>query len=105
MTELESGIQNAIRDYLRWQGWYVVKIHQSLGSFKGIADLYALKDSRSLWLEIKTPRGKQSEHQAAFGCAILAHGGEYAVVRSVEDMERYLREHVVIREIEREAKR
>ena len=31
MTELESGIQNAIRDYLRWQGWYVVKIHQRRG--------------------------------------------------------------------------
>ena len=92
MTELESGIQNAIRDYLRRQGWYVVKIHQSLGSFKVIADLHAIRDGRSLWLEIKTPRGKQSEHQAAFGCAILAHGGEYLVARSVEDVEMYLRE-------------
>lgn len=88
----ESEIQMAIRDYLRWHKWYCFKIHQSLASHKGVADLYALKGARSLWIEVKTPsaRSRQSPDQAAFGCAILAHGGEYLVARSVEDVQRYL---------------
>lgn len=87
----ESEIQAAIRDWLRWNKWFVVKIHQSLGSVRGIADLYALKNGRSVWIEVKTPAGRLSEHQEKFRDEVLAHGGEYLVARSVEDVEQYLR--------------
>lgn len=82
----ESDIQRQIRDYLQWHGWFVVKIHQSLGSYKGIADLYAIKNGRSVWIEVKTPRGRQSEHQRQFEVDIKARGGEYMVARCVEDV-------------------
>ena len=83
----ERDIQQQIKETLLWCGWYVVKIHQSMGSHKGIADLYAIKGGRSLWIEVKTARGKVSPDQEKFGCAIIAHGGEYIVARSVEDIE------------------
>ena len=88
----EADIQRQIKDYLQWQGWYCFKIHQSALSYKGIADLYAIKAGRSLWIEVKTPhsRSKQSPEQIKFGCAILAHGGEYIVAKSVDDVERCL---------------
>ncbi|MEN6567163.1 MAG: VRR-NUC domain-containing protein [Veillonellales bacterium] len=82
----ESEIQSAIREYLRWHGWFVVKIHQSLGSVKGIADLYALKNGRSAWIEVKTPKGRLSEHQELFREDVVNHGGVYMVARSVDDV-------------------
>lgn len=82
----EADIQRQIRDYLLWQGWFVFKIHQSLGSYKGVADLYAIKNGRGVWIEVKTPRGRQSEHQEQFEKDILSHGGEYLLARSVEDV-------------------
>ncbi len=88
----ESDIQAQIRDYLRWKGWFVVKIHQSLGSYKGIADLVAVKDGHTVWIEVKTPKGRLSKHQEQFRDDIWAHGGIYLVARSVEDIERELKE-------------
>ena len=66
MTLKESEIQAQIRDYLRWNGWFVVKIHQSLGSYRGIADLYALRGGQHVWIEVKRPGGRQSEYQKRF---------------------------------------
>ena len=83
----ESEIQAQIRDYLRWCGWFVVKIHQSLGSYRGIADLYALKDGQHVWIEVKIARGKQSDYQKRFQQDIEKHGGTYILARSVADVE------------------
>jgi hypothetical protein len=67
-----------------------VKIHQSLGSYRGIADLYALKDGRSAWIEVKTPKGRQSEAQLQFEDDVKKHGGSYIVARSLEDVIRWI---------------
>lgn len=82
----EGDIQRSIMDYLRLRDWFVVKIHQSLGSYKGIADLVATKDGVTLWIEVKTPSGKQSEHQKTFESDIVSHGGRYMVARSVDEV-------------------
>jgi len=82
----ETGILRAVRDYLRVQGWLVIRQQQGMGSHKGIADLYCLKDGRSVWLEIKTPTGKQSRYQQTFQADVEAYGGEYVVARSVDDV-------------------
>jgi len=86
----EANIQRQIKEYLQWHGWFVVKIHQSLGSYKGIADLYALKDGQHVWIEVKTSKGKLSMYQEAFKREVIRHGGEYIVARSIEDIEEYL---------------
>ena len=87
LKEKESDIQAAIRDYLRLKGWLVIKIHQSLGSYKGIADLYALKNGAHVWIEVKTSRGRQSKDQVKFQADVEAHGGLYIVARGIEDVE------------------
>jgi hypothetical protein len=82
----ESDIQKNIKSILEWNGWFVVKIHQSLGSYKGIADLYAIKNGRQVWIEVKTASGIQSEHQLRFQASIEQQGGCYLLARSVEDV-------------------
>jgi hypothetical protein len=82
----ESEIQSQIKSYLKLQGWFVFKNHQSLGSHKGIADLYAIKNGKSIWIEVKTSKGKQSEDQIKFQINIEASGGTYKVARSVHDV-------------------
>lgn len=81
----ETLILHAVRDYLRVNRWYVVRIQQGMGCHKGVADLVATRDGRTAWIEVKTPTGKQSAAQRIFEHEIKAHGGEYHVVRSVED--------------------
>lgn len=83
----ESDIQRQIKEFLQWHGWFVVKIHQSLGSYKGIADLYALKDGQHVWIEVKTPKGQLSEYQVKFMGDVVKHGGRYIVAKGIEDVE------------------
>jgi len=64
----------------------VVKIHQSLGSYLGIADLYAVKGGRSIWVEVKTPAGRQSEVQREFQRQVEEHGGVYVLARGIKDL-------------------
>lgn len=85
----ESQIQGAIKAFLTLHGWFVVKIHQSLGSVRGIADLYALKNGVGVWIEVKTAKGRLSEHQVKFQAAVERHGGAYAVLRSLDDAKRF----------------
>jgi Holliday junction resolvase len=82
----ESDIQRQIIQMLKWHGWFAIKIHQSLGSYKGIADVYALKDGRHIWVEVKTPKGKQSDPQVKFQRDVEFHGGSYILARSVDDV-------------------
>jgi hypothetical protein len=42
------------------------------------------------WLEVKSPTGKQSELQRSFQLQVQQEGHRYAVVRSIEDVERIL---------------
>lgn len=86
--ERESDIQATIRDWLQWHGWYVWKNHQTLGSHRGLADLTAVKDGRVVFIEVKTARGRLSEHQKRFRDDLVRAGGTYIVARSVEDVER-----------------
>ena len=82
----ESDIQRGIKEYLQWHGWFVVKIHQSLGSYRGIADLFALKNGRHAWIEVKAPAGKMSNDQEKFKAEVEAHGGIYILARGIEDV-------------------
>jgi len=86
----ESYILGAVRDWARAHGWFVFRMQQGLGCHKGIADLCAVKGGRTVWLEIKTPTGKQSDYQIVFQAQIEEHGGEYAVCRCVEDAQEAL---------------
>jgi hypothetical protein len=85
-TQPETHIRKQITDALRWDGWYVMYNFQGVGSVRGVADLYCLKEGRSVWLEVKTPTGRQSDDQRRWEAAIRTQGGEYRVARRIEDV-------------------
>lgn len=82
----EKEIQNNIRDYLSINGWFVIRHQQSLGSLKGLSDLSAIKDGKTIYIEVKTPRGHQSDYQKEFQDNIESHGGLYILARSIDDV-------------------
>ena len=87
MTSLrESEIRAQVQDLLRWRGWYVYYNLQGLGSYPGLSDLVAVKKGRIIHIELKTKTGKQSDKQEKFQADIEAAGGEYRVVRCLEDV-------------------
>lgn len=83
----ETDIMRAIRDFLRLHGWKVVRNHQSLGSEKGIPDLTAIRGGETVWIEVKTPKGRLSAYQEAWLQDLEDHGGWWIVARSIEDVE------------------
>ena len=84
--EKETDIQNQIRDYLRMKGWFVIRHQQSMGSLKGLSDLSALKNGITIYIEVKTSKGKQSEYQKQFQQEIESHGGVYILARGIDDV-------------------
>lgn len=82
----ETAIRKQIRDYLVVMGWDVTYHMAGPLSRKGFPDLTALKDGTTLYIEVKTAKGKLSDHQAKVKQAIESHGGTYIVARSVDDV-------------------
>jgi len=89
----EADVLTQVRDYLRAKGFYVMRIHQSLGSQKGISDLIAIKDGWVIFIECKSQHAKsrQSGEQLIFQQQIEKHGGIYVLARSYEDVERAIK--------------
>ena len=87
----ESAILTQVREWLRWRGWYVIRIQQGMGAHKGMSDLVCIRHRRVVFVEVKTATGKLSEHQENFRDAIGAHEGEYLVTRGIDDLEEALR--------------
>ena len=56
-----------------------------MGVHRGFADLMVLCDSRVLFLELKSLKGRLSPNQEAFRDTVLAQGFGWALVRSVDD--------------------
>lgn len=83
----ETVIQNSVRDYLRYRGWYVIRNQQGLGSHLGMSDLTAVKSGVVVFIEVKTDKGRLSDHQKKFQQDIAIHGGCYEVVTCIEDAE------------------
>ncbi len=46
--------------------------------------------SEPLWIEVKTPKGTQSEFQRSFQAQVEAHGHRYIIARCVEDVARWV---------------
>lgn len=87
-TITESEIRRQVVDYLRIKGWFCFHVLQGgVGVYRGIPDLIAVRDGRVLFIELKTARGRQSEHQKKFQADLEAAGGEYVLCRGVEDLQ------------------
>ena len=73
---------------MKIKGWFIVPILQSMGCYKGVADFIAVKAGRTVYIETKSPAGKQRPDQIVFQADIEAHGGEYFLVDCYEDLVR-----------------
>lgn len=66
-------------------------ILKALGVRSGCPDIVACHNGRFIGIEIKAPKGRLSENQEATSDAITLAGGLYAVVRSVDEVDAFLR--------------
>lgn len=87
MKVTETDIRRQVQYYLWLKGWFVFYNLQGLGSYRGISDLTAVRAGRVLFIELKTPRGRQSDYQKQFQADLEAAGGEYILCRGVEDLQ------------------
>ena len=98
----EQGIQNSIRLYLTQNGFTSFRVN--VGKFKlsdgrwfdtgvpkGFSDIFAVKDGRAYFFEVKTSSGKASKEQLKFIENMKKQGCIAEIVRSVDDVERILK--------------
>lgn len=85
----QEDLPGQIKHYLQQGGWFVVKVHPRWGKNPGIADLYALKNGRHVWIEVKVPQRKKGPAQQMFQGEIERHGGQYLVACGLEDVKHW----------------
>ena len=104
IKERESDIQKTVLEWLSYKKIFAIRLNNSPvptknGGFrpvsvKGLPDAHLeLRVSGvpiSVWIEFKTKKGKQSQHQVNFQEMVEDYGGFYYIVRSIEDMEKVL---------------
>lgn len=90
----ESDVKKQIKDYLTLTGWCHYPNMAGIGSEPGLSDRTALKNGITLWIEAKSPTGKQSDDQIKFEKNIKENKGHYVLARSVEDLDNYIRKNL-----------
>lgn len=100
-------IQSAIVQYLRLNRYLVFsvpnginietrgsrEIYSRMGLLSGVADLcIMLPDGKTVWVEVKTPKGRQSDTQRAFQGLATELGHDYRVWRGVDDAVSFVNE-------------
>ncbi len=63
-------------------------------AINGVADICVFLDSSTMWLEVKTEKGRQSESQKEFQARVERWRGLYHVVRSIDDVREILKGEV-----------
>ena len=108
MCMLESKIQCEIVQYLQLMKVFffsvpneaggkdaVIRMSQlkSMGLRSGVADLVVLlPKGKTIFLEVKNEKGKQSNMQKKFEEKVNSLGFEYYIVRSVEDVQKIIKQ-------------
>jgi hypothetical protein len=92
----ESEIQKQILDYLALKR--IFHYRQNSGAFDngkggfyrfgvlGAPDIICVIKGQYVGIEVKAPKGKQSDHQKGFQQALEAAGGRYVLAYSLEDV-------------------
>lgn len=103
----EGIILRQVRDYLDNMGIFHCRINNIPaplpgGKFRrftgtpGMSDLIIVCNGKTVFCEVKGPKGKQSDAQKRFAQDVVDNGGIYTCVKSVEELENDLREAGVI---------
>lgn len=83
--ETHASILVAVRDVLRNNGWYVIKHQAGPLSHPGLSDRSAIRNGKTIYVEVKAGKDKQSLDQMEFAEMIKIRGGEYIIIRSADD--------------------
>jgi hypothetical protein len=98
----ESSIQTAICDYLSYKRLFFWRqnvnpiFDKKTNTFRrmpaysknGVPDIILVKGGKFIGLEVKRPKGIQSEHQKTFEADCKKAGGEYYIITSVDDVQK-----------------
>jgi hypothetical protein len=89
----EQDLLVQIKDYLKIRHIFYFRVHQSLGSNRGISDIIAIHPSSGqlMALELKGDKGKLTQEQDNFLKNVTDASGIAAVIRSIEDLEAVLK--------------
>lgn len=100
---IEKDIQDSVAKLLMYHGYMVVRINSGVmmstntgmpfraytimntKAKSGLSDLMAFKNNHTLFIEIKTKKGVQSESQKAFEAICKQYGQTYVICRSLND--------------------
>ncbi len=85
-TTPETKLKRQCAEYLKWKHIFNFPILQGLGAYPGLPDRIAIENGKLIALEFKAATGRQSKHQEEFQKALELAGGEYIVVRSLEEL-------------------
>lgn len=101
VKQLEKDIQMAVCQYLEFKHYFFWRqnttpvYNKDLGRFKampkysmnGIPDIILIKDGQFIGLEIKQPKGIQSDNQKKFEELCIKNGGQYHLITSVDQLQ------------------
>ena len=87
MATPETEVKLLLKQYLLAAGWFVRDQLQGRYSYKGMPDMFATRHGITVEIEAKSKVGKQSPAQIQYQEDLESHGGNYALVRTIEDFE------------------
>ena len=87
---LEKQVQASMLKYLKSEGYFTFKT--IVNNVAGVPDIYALKNGKSVWIEVKRPGGRRSPVQIYTQEQMEKQGGIIMTVESVEDLDKKLKE-------------
>ena len=73
------------------KGFLYMEKLKAEGFTPGVADLVIVLQDTHLYVEVKTPKGEQSDNQKQFQAKIESLGYPYQLWRSVEDAEKFVK--------------
>lgn len=82
----EGRAKEAIRQYLRLNGWLVYPITQSTYSRHGMSDYVCIRNGRVIFLEVKAEKGYLTAAQKRFKAEIEAAAGTYVLAYGIDDV-------------------
>lgn len=81
----EREVVAQFRDWCKYNGWYVIRNQQNIGSHKGLSDFTIIKRGVVIFVELKGDGGRLSEAQKKFQENIESAGGNYIVAYTIEE--------------------
>jgi Holliday junction resolvase-like predicted endonuclease len=88
----EALIQAQIKKYLEANGWLTIKLIQT--TMNGIPDLIALKDGRTVFIEVKQPGKKPTDLQAYRHDKLRAKGFDVITATSLREASNFFAQYV-----------